>query len=84
MSEEQTSHEQMPTLKKKFFVSFGQVHLHVVGGRVFDKDCIGVITAEDESQARTKAFECFNDKWCFLYKTEPEMRYFPRGFIEID
>lgn len=72
---------------EKFYLTFGQSHFHEVDGKVFDKDCVAIITAEDYSAARAKVHELFGEKWCFLYKGTPTAidlkRYFPRGEFEV-
>ena len=68
---------------KDFYISFGQAHAHAISGKTFDKDCICVIETQTETEARKKAFELFDDQWCFIYEEKPEMVYFPRGLITI-
>jgi hypothetical protein len=68
---------------KTYYISFGQIHVHSVNGKTFDKDCICAIEAKDEEEAREKAFECFGNKWCFIYKEIPDMKWFPRGIINL-
>ena len=69
---------------KKFYLTFGSAHIHTVGGKTFDKDCVVEISAETYEKARKIAFNVFSDKWCFMYKhlknVEVE-RYYPRGVI---
>ena len=71
------------TEQNKYYVTFGQVHVHSVAGKTFDKDCVAIIRGEDKEKAREKAFEIFGDKFCFLYSKAPDMTYFPRGFLRI-
>ena len=72
----------------KVYITFGQVHVHSVNGKTFDKDCVAVINAEDEENGREKAFEYFSDKWFTSYTEEnwkdSNMHFFPRGFIEVN
>jgi len=72
----------------KVYITFGQVHVHSVNGKTFDKDCVAVINAEDEEKGREKAFEYFSDKWFTSYTEEnwkdSNMHFFPRGFIEVN
>lgn len=60
--------------------SFGQVHVHSVNGRTYDKDCIVEITAPDP---RAVMFATFGRKWGMQYDIPPDMRYFPRGVIKL-
>lgn len=66
---------------KKFYITFGQSHAHAWGGKTFDKDCVAVIEADNTEIARKKAFEVFGPKWSMFYEEEPDMSYFPRGFL---
>ena len=66
------------------YVTFGQVHIHSINGRTFDKDCIAVIPAESQEEGRELVFEYFGDKFCFEYFNQmPNMKYFPRGLISV-
>jgi len=71
----------------RFIITFGQVHTHRVAGHTLDADCVALIDAQDEKDARRVAFALFDDKWHHCY---PEnalagdfMGYFPRGKIEV-
>jgi len=68
----------------KHYFTFGQVHVHSVNGKTFDKDCVVEITAEDGNKARKKMFDTFGAKWAFQYDNKPDMKYFPRGIMTID
>jgi hypothetical protein len=77
----------------KTYVTFGQIHIHaftVKGERkIFDKDCVAVIDGKDEQQGRAKAWELFDAKFCTTYygdqwKEEDQLRYFPRGYINVN
>lgn len=59
-------------LKTSYF-TFGQVHVHSVNGRTFDKDTVVKITAEDPRQVM---FDTFGNKWGFEYDQPPDMRLF--------
>lgn len=69
---------------KKYYISFGQTHVHSYQGQTFDKDCIAVIECVDKEAARIRTFELFGRKWCFIYEKEPDMTFFHRGFIAIE
>lgn len=73
---------------KKLFVTFGQIHVHKVGGIVFDKDCVAVVYGETYQAADDLAFKLFHGKF---HAHEPEtswddekMKYFPRGYIDVN
>jgi len=72
----------------KIYITFGQVHIHRVNGKVFDKDCIAVIEADDEKSGRNLAFQYFNDQWFTSYTEnnwkDYQLNYYPRGFIEVE
>lgn len=67
----------------KTFVTFGQEHIHILDGVVYDKDCVAVVNGD-----RERVFELFGPKFCFEYPEEywndSKMEYFPRGYIEVD
>ena len=72
----------------KTYVTFGKIHTHLINDNIFDKYCVAVIECENAIDGRKKAFEYFNDKFCFSYyedefKHYKMMPYFPRGLIEI-
>lgn len=73
---------------ESFIVTFGQVHVHSVNGKTFDKDCVAEILAEDMGMARLIAVEHFGDKFCFMhtlehFKSSGMAAYFPRGIITL-
>ena len=74
----------------KTFVTFGQAHVHVINGVIFDKDCVAIVNGD-----RAKVFKLFGTKFCFEYPEEHwvsdgpmaqarRMKYFPRGYIEVE
>ena len=66
----------------KTYVTFGQKHVHSVNGKIFDKDCVAVVDG-----GRDKVFELFGPQFCFEYPEEEwheeDMKYFNRGYIEV-
>ncbi len=72
----------------KTYITFGQSHLHKIGLKVFDKDCVAVIKSADEKSGRELAFKYFGDKFFTTYFEEQfnmdNMIYFPRGLIEVE
>lgn len=73
---------------REFYITFGQVHMHKLGKKVFDKNVIGVIKAEDEKKAREIAFNLFGDKFFTTYSketwNEEDIKFFPRGFLAVN
>jgi len=71
---------------KKFYFTFGQVHKHVVGDKIFDKDCVCEIEAEDWHEARAIAFKVFDSVFCFQYSRieDVTIMYYPRGIIKLE
>jgi len=72
----------------KTYVTFGQVHVHSVNGKTFDKDCVAVLEAPTEQEGRARAFELFKGVFCFTYPEQhwdrADMRFYPRGYINVD
>jgi len=72
----------------KTYVTFGSSHVHRINGHTIDKDCVAIIECKNAEDGRSKAFEFFNDKFCFEYPEEyfniDSMKYFPRGFIKVN
>lgn len=66
----------------KTYVTFGQVHRHVINGTVFDKDCVAIVDGD-----REKVFDLFGTRFCFDYPEEhwddSQMKYFPRGYVDV-
>tara|TARA_B100000482_G_C12383222_1_gene209928 strand:+ start:84 stop:317 length:234 start_codon:yes stop_codon:yes gene_type:complete len=72
----------------KTYVTFGGDHAHSVNGRTLDKDTVAVFEAKDRNEGREKAFKCFGPKFSFEYHdtewSEDKMRFFPKGYVELD
>jgi len=62
------------------YFTFGQTHIHKVNGKVFDKDCVVKITSPNPRQTM---FDTFGGKWAMQYDEIPDMRFYPRGVIEL-
>ena len=70
----------------KYYITFGQVHVHSVNGKTFDKDCVAEIEAEDRGEAHTMAMDIFNKKFhnCIdEVDLEKALEYYPRGVIKV-
>lgn len=68
----------------KWYITFGQVHVHSVNGRTFDKDCVAVINGATPEQCDKMAFEWFRGKFHEHSGQMPPIKYFPRGLIEVN
>ena len=64
----------------KFYISFGQTHVHSVDAHTIDKDCLYKVEADNRDEARKKAFDIFGAQWAWCYDN-PDLKYFPRGII---
>ena len=65
---------------KTSYFTFGQQHVHSVGGFTYDKDVVVKITAKNP---REVMFNYFNAQWSFEYFKEPDMEFFPRGIKKL-
>lgn len=69
----------------KTYVTFGQTHRHVIEGNIFDRDCVAVLDSKSWENGQAKARERFGPQYCFdYYDTPPNMKHFPRGFIDAE
>lgn len=68
----------------KCYISFGQIHVHSIGGKTLDKDCIAEIEADNERDGHEKAMKMFNKKFHNCTESPPDMDFYPRGIINID
>lgn len=72
----------------KTYVTFGQNHVHSINGKTFDKDCVAVIESESAARGRELAFQLLGVRFCFEYpedrwNEEEQLKFFPRGYIEL-
>lgn len=72
----------------KTYVTFGQVHVHSVNGKTFDKDCIACIEAPTAEAGRDDAFKIFDGVFGTTYWDEQQVKdmlhLFPRGIINVE
>ena len=72
----------------KTYVTFGQCHRHEINDKVFDKDTVAVIHAEDQERGRARAFELFGTKFFTTYTDHNWSKeiesYFPKGLVEVE
>ena len=71
----------------KYYISFGQAHVHSKGGKTFDKDCLAEIDVNSADEAHTLAMMIFDGVFHNVYtedriKEEGFMEFFPRGIIK--
>lgn len=64
---------------KTSYFTFGQKHVHLVGGFTYDKDLVVKITAENP---REIMYSNFSNQWSSEYDKKPDMSFFPRGIKE--
>ena len=72
---------------KKYYISFGQSHVHLKGGKTFDKNCLAEIETESAGEAHELAMLIFDGVFYNVYtedkiKEEGFMDFFPRGIIK--
>lgn len=71
----------------KTFITFGQVHVHSVNGKTFDRDCIAAIESRSEAEGRELAYKYFDDKWHESYfggaPPDDWLPFYPRGVIDV-
>ena len=69
------------------YITFGQIHVHSVNGKTFDRDCVAEIKCKSYEEGRKKAFEFFGDKWHNCYAADEFnhdiLSYYPRGVIDV-
>ena len=71
----------------KYYITFGQYHIHRHNEITLDKNCVGVIKANSYEEMRNLAFKWFGDKFFTTYTVEDfkdSIKYFPRGFVELN
>ena len=70
---------------QEFFFTCGQSHVHQLGSdKVWDKDSVLQVNAENEDLAREKVFEMFGPKWSMSYtKQTISMEYYPKGICAV-
>lgn len=71
----------------KYYITFGQIHVHRVNGKTFDCDSLCEIEAETHRQAHDLAMDVFDRKFhnCHTAKKLPEViHHYPRGVIKLE
>lgn len=71
-------------MNSKFYVSFGHGHNHILNNKIFNKNCVCEIVAENLEHAREIAFKFFGAKWCWIYcEHEVKIKLFSRGIVKL-
>lgn len=69
----------------KHYVTFGQTHVHRIGGKTIDCDCVAVLDCVSAEHGRQRAFELFGERFCFEYSESQwnhhNIKYYPRGYV---
>jgi len=67
--------------KEYFYFTCGQIHRHVCpNGKIWDKDSVIQILAEDENKAREWVFNTFGVQWSMTYTSNSlNIEYYPNG-----
>jgi len=66
---------------KTAYFTFGQSHIHSIGGVTFDRNCVVKIVSEDPRQTM---FDTFGPKWCIQHDdVPPNMKFYPRGILNL-
>ena len=50
-------------MMNKYYITFGQTHVHAVNGKKFDKDCVAESEAESRGEAHDFAMKIFNERF---------------------
>ena len=62
------------------YITFGQIHVHSVNGKTFDKDCVAIVDLP-EDEAREIFWPKFHNSFTDIEKVKID--YYPRGFIHV-
>ena len=67
----------------KIYITFGQIHVHRYNNITLDRDCVAMMESPDEESVRRFLFDRFDNKYSTTYPHVPEMKYYPRGIVDI-
>ena len=69
----------------KVYITFGQAHFHVIAGKKYDRNCVGVLEIESGANKVKEVTEIFGNKWSNVYNkmSKEAMEFYPRGFINL-
>ena len=72
----------------KIFITFGQIHVHKINDHTLDRDCVAIINGSTVEEADKLAFEWMEGKFHEhvpeQYWDDEDMKYYPRGYIEVN
>jgi len=68
-------------MRNKYYVTFGQVHIHRIGDTVFDKDCVAVVDAYSIDHAMKILDKYFGERYSRIFDNLDfvKMQYYPKG-----
>ena len=70
----------------KYYITFGQIHVHSVNGKTFDKDCLAEIEANSPEEAHKLAMIIFKKAFHNCYGDmglDRILPFYPRGIIKV-
>jgi hypothetical protein len=70
----------------RYYITFGQIHLHKIGKVVFDKDSLACLLAKDREEAYGKAMKTFDGLFHNIHddsELEGILEFYPRGVIDV-
>lgn len=75
------------TNNTRTYILFGNDHVHYINGKLFDKDCVGVISCTSHKEGRVIARKMFGTDFALVYTgsyfNSKEYNEFHRGFISV-
>jgi hypothetical protein len=67
----------------KFYITFGQAHVHELGRTTLDKDCVLEIEDEDFIHAVAWTERTFGREFANIHQTAPDLSFYPLGIIKL-
>ena len=67
----------------KFYLTFGQNHVHNFKGKKLDRDIVAVINAKTQEGMRDFVLKHFKEDWFFIYNEEYVDDLFLSHFSEV-
>ena len=78
----------MEDFKEKTIITFGSAHHHTINEKYINHQCAGIINCKSYIEGRKIAFELFGPYFCTTYFEEDwnpgDIKYYPRGYIELN
>jgi hypothetical protein len=69
---------------RKFYVTFGQAHIHKIGRMLLDKDCVLEIEDDDFLAAVAWTARTFGVEFANVHQQAPDLSFYPRGIINLN